>query len=135
MKKRIEKIIKSTASNPGTETRYREPLVGFASADDPIFDEMKETIGQHHMHPKEVFPEAKTVVSFFLPFEEKLVDLNWKSPGPVREWILAKSETESLIKNINEKLNEIEVGRLGLRELGRIKYFLPLKYSINYSFI
>jgi len=32
-------------------------------------------------------------------------------------------------ENINEKLNEIEVGRLGLRELGRIKYFLPLKYT------
>ena len=104
LKERIEKIIKSAAANPGTETRYREPLVGFASADDPIFDEMKETIGQHHMHPKEVFPEAKTVVSFFLPFEEKLVDLNWKSPGPLREWILAKGETERLIKKINEKL-------------------------------
>ncbi|WP_440956856.1 epoxyqueuosine reductase [Methanosarcina sp. Mfa9] len=102
--KRIEKIIKNVASNPGTETRYREPLVGFASAEDPIFDEMKDTIGQHHMHPKEVFPGAKTVVSFFLPFEEKLVDLNWKSPGPVKEWIRAKSETESLIKKINEKL-------------------------------
>jgi len=102
--KRIEKIIKNVTSNPGTETRYREPLVGFASTEDPIFDEMKETIGQHHMHPKEVFPGAKTLVSFFLPFDEKLVELNRKASGPVKEWIRAKGETEFLIAKINEKL-------------------------------
>ncbi|WP_269848352.1 hypothetical protein [Methanosarcina horonobensis] len=81
LKNKIESVIKTMASNPGTETRYREPLVGYASADDPIFDEMKEIIGPHHLHPKEIFPGAKTVVSFFLPFEKELVKLNWRSPG------------------------------------------------------
>ena len=81
LKNKIESIIKEAAANPGTETRYREPLVGYASASDPIFDEMKEIIGPYHLHPKEIFPEAKTVVSFFLPFEKELVKLNWKSPG------------------------------------------------------
>jgi len=104
LKNKIENIIKETASNPGTETRYREPLVGYASADDQIFDEMKEIIGPHHLHPKEVFPGAKTVVSFFLPFEKELVKLNWRSPDPIKEWILAKSETDRLIGEINEKL-------------------------------
>ena len=78
--------------------KYREPLVGFASADDPIFDEMKEIIGPYNLHPKEIFPEAKTVVSFFLPFEEKLVKLNSKSQEPVKEWIQAKGETDRLIR-------------------------------------
>ena len=65
---------------------------------------MKEIIGPHHLHPKEVFPGAKTVVSFFLPFEKELVKLNWRSPDPIKEWILAKSETDRLIGEINEKL-------------------------------
>ncbi|WP_440946774.1 epoxyqueuosine reductase [Methanosarcina sp. T3] len=104
LKNKIESIIKTAASNPGTETQYREPLVGYASADDPIFDEMKEIIGPHHLHPKEIFPGAKTVVSFFLPFEKELVKLNWRSPDPIKEWILAKSETDRLIGEINEKL-------------------------------
>jgi epoxyqueuosine reductase len=104
LKSRIEKIIKTAAANSDTETRYREPLVGFASAEDPLFDEMKEIIGPYHLHPKEAFPEAKTVVSFFLPFEEKLVELNRKSSGPVKEWIRAKGETDRLIAKINEKL-------------------------------
>ena len=104
LKNKIEHIIKTTAANSVTETRYREPLVGYASAEDPIFDEMKEIIGPHHLHPKEVFPGAKIVVSFFLPFEKELVKLNWRSPDPIKEWILAKSETDRLIGEINEKL-------------------------------
>ncbi len=81
-----------------------EPLIGFASADDPIFNEMKEIIGPYNLHPKEIFPEVKTVVSFFLPFEEKLVKLNSKSEEPVKEWIKAKGETDRLIAKINEGL-------------------------------
>lgn len=103
-KNKIKNIIKAATANPGTETRYREPLVGFASADDPIFNEMIKIIGPHQVHPKEIFPEAKTVVSFFLPFEKELVKLNWKSPDPVKEWIQAKGETDRLIGEINEKL-------------------------------
>jgi epoxyqueuosine reductase len=104
LKNRIESIIKAAATNPGTETRYREPIVGYASADDPIFDEMKKIIGPHHLNPKEIFLEAKTVVSFFLPFEKNLVKLNWRSPEPVKEWIQARGETDCLIGEINEKL-------------------------------
>ena len=104
LKNLIESIIKEAAANSGTETKYREPLIGFASTDDPIFHEMKEIIGPYNLHPKEVFPRAKTVVSFFLPFEEKLVKLNSKSREPVKEWIKAKSETDRLIAEINEEL-------------------------------
>ena len=104
LKNRIESIIKAAAANPGTETRYREPIVGYASTDDPIFDEMKKIIGPHHLHPKEIFLEARTVVTFFLPFEKDLVKRNWKSPDPVKEWIQARSETDYLIEEINKKV-------------------------------
>ena len=104
LKNKIESVIKTAAANPGTDTKYREPLIGFASADDPIFNEMKEIIGPYYLHPKEIFPEAKTVVSFFLPFEEKLVKLNSESEEPVKEWIKARGETDRLIAEIVDKL-------------------------------
>ncbi|MGB9939901.1 epoxyqueuosine reductase [Methanosarcina sp.] len=113
LKSKIENIIKAAAANPGTETRYREPLIGYASVDDPIFDEMKEIIGPCNLHPGEVLPEAKTVVSFFLPFEENLVKRNWKSLGPVKEWIQAKGETDRLITKINETL-KAELAKEGI---------------------
>ncbi|MDY9926867.1 epoxyqueuosine reductase [Methanosarcina sp.] len=114
LKNKIENIIKETAANPGTETRYREPLVGYASARDPIFDEMKKVICPRNLHPEEIFPEAKTVVSFFLPFEKELVKLNWRSREPVGEWILAKGETDCLIGEINEKL-KAELAKEGIK--------------------
>ena len=116
LKNKIESIIKETAANPGTETRYREPVVGYASASDPIFHEMKKIIGSHHLHPKEIFPEAKTVVSFFLPFEKELVKLNWRSQEPVQKWIQAKGETDRLIGEINERL-KAELAKDGVKSV------------------
>jgi epoxyqueuosine reductase QueG len=116
LKNKIENIIKAAAANPGTETKYREPLIGFASADDPIFNEMKDIIGPHYLHPKEIFPEAKTVVSFFLPFEEKLVKLNSKSEEPVKEWIKARNETDRLITKI---IDELKTG-LAKEDIGAV---------------
>lgn len=114
LKNKIENIIKEVAANPVTETRYREPVVGYASADDPIFDEMKKIIGSHHLHPKEILPEARTVVSFFLPFEKDLVKRNWRSPEPVKEWIQAKGETDCLIGEISRKL-KAELAKEGIK--------------------
>jgi len=103
LKNKIEIIVKNTVANSDTEIISREPLIGFASTSDPIFSEIKQIVGLHHLHPKEIFPEAKTVVAFFLPFEKKLVKQNLKS-GVVKESIQASMDTSYLIREINEKL-------------------------------
>ncbi|HEY3363409.1 MAG TPA: hypothetical protein VGK06_16720 [Methanosarcina sp.] len=95
LKNKIEIIIKNTVESSGTETRYREPLIGFASTNDPIFSEIKQIVGLHHLHPKEIFPEAKTVVAFFLPFEKELVKQNLKY-GVVKESIQASIDPLTL---------------------------------------
>lgn len=103
LKTKIETIIKNIMANPGTKTKYRDPLIGFASTDDPIFIEIKQIVGPYQLHPKEIFPEAKTVVAFFLPFEKELVKQNLKS-GVIKESIQASVDTHYLIRVINEKL-------------------------------
>ena len=113
LKIKIESIIKAAVANPGTETRYREPLVGYASANDPIFDEMKEIIGPHNLRPRGSLSKQKPSFPFFLPFEKELVKLNWKSPDPVKEWIQAKGETDRLITEINEAL-KAELAKEGI---------------------
>ena len=59
LKIKIENIIKAATINPGTKTRYRDPLVGFVSANDPIFDEMKEIIGPQNLPPRESFQKQR----------------------------------------------------------------------------
>ncbi len=53
---------------------FDEPLIGFAVADDPFWQEYKriEAIGPGWMTPEEWMEGAKTVVSIFFPFSEEI---------------------------------------------------------------
>jgi epoxyqueuosine reductase len=63
---------------PGNERVFGRPLVGFATGDDPIWDELKRQIGDFYWTPAEAFalafperpalPGELTVVSWVLPF-------------------------------------------------------------------
>ena len=51
---------------------FEEPIFSYGSADDPLFEDFKapHIIGPHYLTPKQWLPEAKSVISFFLPFSE-----------------------------------------------------------------
>ncbi|MEI6101981.1 MAG: (Fe-S)-binding protein [Eubacteriales bacterium] len=79
---------------------YGEPLVGFASADDPLFEEFKTAVGPMHMTPREAFDRSPglesfaggTVVSVVLPVSEDLRASNrQQKEWPSREWALLRS--------------------------------------------
>lgn len=104
--KKIEEIIKALVRECHTRTRYREPLIGFASADDHLFTQMKQIIGPYHLHPREMLPDAKTVVSFFLPFAEEIVKANRQDDEVAAEWAQAYVEANQLIGEISTRLKE-----------------------------
>ncbi|WP_425801016.1 epoxyqueuosine reductase [Desulfitobacterium sp. Sab5] len=103
---RIENIINDQVKMSQTITSYRKPLVGFASAHDPLFIKMKEIIGTHHLHPCDLLPDAKTVIAFFIPFAEDIIQANRKDPAVAREWSVAYIETNTLIQTISQKIKE-----------------------------
>ena len=77
---------------------FDEPLFGYASADDPFFVEAKkpEVIGSHFMPPEEWLSGAKTVISVFLPFTERIreanrLDMTW----PAYEWLHGRIEGQA----------------------------------------
>jgi epoxyqueuosine reductase len=75
---------------------FDKPLIGIASADDPMFELLKEDsiIGSHHLSPKEWLPEGKTVISYFMPFTEKVREENRKMGQPAKEWLFGRYEGE-----------------------------------------
>jgi len=103
---KITRIVKEMAAGVETETRYREPLVGFASAHDHLFTQMKTMIGPYHLHPREMLPEAETVVAFFLPFAENIIRDNRTAKEVPASWAEAYVETNSLIAAIANRLQE-----------------------------
>lgn len=63
---------------------FTAPLVGFASADDPVFERFKEVVGEWHLTPREAFEavygpgswHGGTVVSWVMPWSQELRDSN-----------------------------------------------------------
>jgi epoxyqueuosine reductase QueG len=89
---------------------FEEPLVGFAAAGDAYFKKFKagSIIGEHFMLPEEWNQEAKTVISFFLPFTERVKAANKKIPDwPANEWLHARIEGQSYIAEICGYLKNI----------------------------
>jgi epoxyqueuosine reductase QueG len=96
-------------------TAYREPLIGFASAHDPRFLELREVVHPSHMMPQDLLPGASSVVSFFLPFVPSIVEANARQREEVaREWAVAYVETNKLIGQITGHLIEV-LGGQGIR--------------------
>lgn len=55
---------------------WGEPLVGIASAHDPVFKRFQdpEVVGPGHRLPQEWLPGAQSVISFFVPYSREILD-------------------------------------------------------------
>ena len=100
-------------------TMFDEPLVGLASAADPLFEEFKqpEVIGPWYMKPTEWLEGAKTVISIFFPFSAEVRESNRKSVNvPSQEWAYGRIEGQAFIKDcilaLSEKFTEAGVKNL-----------------------
>ena len=82
---------------------FNDPIFAFGSAEDEYFQRLKErqAIGEHFMLPKEWLPEAKTVISFFLPFTEAVKRSNGKeSRWPSAEWLHGRIEGQVFLNSL-----------------------------------
>lgn len=94
------------ALNP-TETAWGEPIIGFADADDEMFYSLPRIIGPDYALPADVLPEARSVISYFIPFTEELVESNIDEIESSSEWDCANIETNALLIDLNKYLQDI----------------------------
>ena len=88
---------------------YEEPIIGFASASDRIFETFrhKEVIGANYLSPNEWLPEAKSVVAFFLPFSEAVRKSNKADKtDPSKEWLYARIEGQEFISKFTAAIRQ-----------------------------
>lgn len=84
------------AQRPGTA--WGIPLVGFASASDPLFDSLKTAISPTVAMPNDLLADAATVIVIFLPFTKALSKTNADGRHTSQEWAVAYIETNRLIE-------------------------------------
>ncbi len=114
---------------------YREPLIGFAAADDPRFADLRRLAEPTHMMPQDLLPGARSVVSFFLPFDPQVVEANAQHRERVaHEWAVAYVETNALIEHITAHLIEL-LGERGVRAAAEppTNNFDPVTLSSRWS--
>jgi epoxyqueuosine reductase QueG len=90
-----------------TLTKWKDPIVGYANAEDLLFLKLKEVITKSHGHPKEFLKNANTVLVYFIPFKEHIVVSNQESNISSSEWANAYVETNNLIAELNAHLKKI----------------------------
>ena len=72
---------------------YKPPLIAIGSAFNEGFLKLKDpnVVGKHHKMPTDWLPEAKTVISLFLPFTERVIKSNTKDKKtPSLEWLFTR---------------------------------------------
>ena len=102
-------LVSADAALPGCEglRMFEEPLFGFADAEDPLFARYKEegVIGPLFMGPREWLPAARTVISWFLPFTERVRKSNYGDPEIISpEWLHARIEGQAFMNLFAGKL-------------------------------
>lgn len=100
----IRNLIFETVMESEYSFRCREPIVGFADAKNPLYEQLSEIIGNPQLLPTDLLPAAKTVLVFFLPFSEKIIDAIIKDKIIVQEWSDTYTDTNLLLKRISDNI-------------------------------
>ena len=115
----INRSPENTLQNRANEKAWEDPLVGFSSGDDPLYQDYKEYVGAFHRTPLEIFAmtfpsvevSAKdlTVISWVLPQTEATKSDNRKEVAhPSERWARARMFGEE----VNVKLAKHVVATL-----------------------
>src|SRR5690625_1568780 len=102
----INKLIIEKVASLERPDLFREPLVGFSSAKDKRYGELKEIIGDWHLNPDELLEDAKTVISYFVPFTKEVVEEPKKVVGGSSLWGEAYAIINSYFDEINSLIIE-----------------------------
>ncbi|MFX0097748.1 MAG: epoxyqueuosine reductase [Candidatus Hodarchaeota archaeon] len=121
----IEAFVREYKIKLETKTSWHEPLVAFADAKDPLFKKLKSVIAPSHNTPNELLKDAKTVVSYFIPFERRIALSNVRGKSSSREWAIAYIETNRLIGDLNEHLSK------RLKDLNFRSTILPATHNFD----
>jgi len=110
MKEKVQNFIKNFVQKykieNETSSNWEEPLVAFANANDPLFLKLKTAISETHKLPTDLLEDAKTVISYFIPFQKEIALSNAGAKNSSKEWAIAYIETNKLIAALNNCLSQ-----------------------------
>jgi epoxyqueuosine reductase QueG len=105
--RRIAETVPEYEAEYGLAGSWKAPLAAVVPVDAPGFSRLKEIVSPTHLLPQDILSGAKSVIVFFIPFTDRIVDSNTAS-GPASEaWVLSYIQTNDLIARISANLEEL----------------------------
>lgn len=102
----ISCLIREEVEKSNRADLFRTPICSFSSAKDERYLMLKSIIGDWHCTPNELLNDAKTVISFFVPFTENVVK-SAKVEEPVSAiWGEAYVVVNDLFNIIGQKIED-----------------------------
>jgi epoxyqueuosine reductase QueG len=88
---------------------YDEPIICIASADDILFEEMKKDniIGSIFLIPTQWLENARSVISYFLPFSKEIRVSNYENKLPSQEWVSARIDGETFNNHVRKYIVDL----------------------------
>lgn len=83
---------------------WRAPIVRFADAEDPGFPELRQIVTPEHHLPQDFLPDAKNVMSWFLPFLPEVGRNNLTGELSSPQWAQSYLVTNEMAAWINDQL-------------------------------
>ena len=102
----IANFVATYQKKKAIHTHWGIPIVGYAAAEDPLFQELKTAVSPTHALPQDLLANVRTVISFFLPFPKSVTSTNSKERLSSPEWAVSYLETNELIKELGLHLKE-----------------------------
>jgi len=106
----IQGFVRKEAGNslPDGRPIFDEPLVGFAAADDPLFDVYKTVIGNFHRKPREILADARTVIVWVLPISAVVRETNRREKElPSLSWAWTRGQGEEFNESLRRHVVSI----------------------------
>ncbi len=102
----IRDFVRDYPNTHEVETRWGEPIVGVADAEDPLYAEVKKQVGENHVMPSDLIPGAKSVIVYFVPFARSITESNIEGEESSRQWDYANIETNNMLSSLSQHLYE-----------------------------
>ena len=100
----ILKCISTFETEQGKLNMWEPPLTAVLSEEHPLIPELKQMVSPDHFLPRELLPDAKSIVIFFIPFKSKIIESNLQAGSASTDWARAYAQTNKLIGTINDEL-------------------------------
>ncbi|KAB3531396.1 epoxyqueuosine reductase [Alkaliphilus serpentinus] len=121
----INEFVRGYKEEKATICNWKEPLITYAWSEDPIFLELKKIVDPQHQLPKDFMDNPKTVIAYFIPFDEVVVKSNVGGRFSSELWGISYIETNQLIRDLNEFINK------ELKMLGYNSSIIPATHNFD----